>query len=145
MGIARGSEQPGRFPSTGFRIAVLASLSLSACLLGGCAGTAQGGGSADIEVDAFVRGAAPGGLTDSWVSSDGAEVVLSDDGRATMSDGRSAAASGFWRQTDATQGEVLFDDGRTLGLRLSGDDLSLYDPSAPDGTPETVFHRKGAS
>ena len=145
MNTARDNKVSRRLLSMGIRIAASAFFCLSVCLLGSCAGTAQGGNSTDIEMGAFERGAAPGGITDSWIASDGTEVVLSDDGSATMSGGQSAATKGFWRQTDATQGEILLDDGRTLGLRLSGDDLTLYDPAAPDVPSEVVLHRKSTS
>lgn len=144
--MAEGCGISARSLSTGLRIAMLVPLSLVAALAAtGCGGASSGSSPSDIEVDAFVRGAAPGGIAGAW-ESDGTRIELADDGSATIREGNAPEATGFWRQTDGTQGEVILDDGRTMGLSLSGDDLTLSDdPTAPGGGHNMTLHRGGAS
>lgn len=104
------------------RVAIAAVLAASIAALPACRSSAQETGDAtDTQQNptaALVRGAEPGGMTDSWVEKGGGRSLdLDEDGRAIWRDGDDAT-SGTWLMSGPSDGEVMLSDGRTLVLSL---------------------------
>lgn len=114
-------------------VASILMVALSACSQTTEATDGQG---TDVPMDVLVRGAEPGGMTDTWEDAGGAiRATLGDDGKAFYkSDGEET--SGMWLMSSPTDGELMLTDGRSFKLSLDEetDELAVIDMS--DGSED---------